>query len=123
MMLRRRIAKPTFSSTKKPSSSGPRWVIVRFMRANTSPWTRQSRFLKKIPQIPHITELYSLDDLNRDSRIDSAEHFPNLTVHSDPFGIVGNHLGFFASNDLATENPAGSSHNSPAIPFHMRRIA
>ena len=28
--------------------------IRRFMRATTSPWTRQSRFTKKTPQIPHI---------------------------------------------------------------------
>jgi len=34
MMLRRRMARPTFSSTKNPSSSGPRCTICWFIAAS-----------------------------------------------------------------------------------------
>src|SRR5260370_27757838 len=49
MMLRRRNAKPAISSTSRPPSSGPRWMIASPIRSRTS----ASGVTPATPAIPH----------------------------------------------------------------------
>src|SRR6516225_1676970 len=121
MMLKRRIARPTFSSRKKPSSSGPRCVMRRFIRARVSPCTRQSRFAKKMPQIPHI--IGSLSDLHFDLWIESREQLPGLIVDGHKLRIGCNDFRLIATEYFDTQDWFCRCDDSTTIPVRICRAA
>jgi len=54
MILSRRIPRPTQPSTKTPSESGPRWMIMLHIRRTSDASTTAPASLLTIPAIPHI---------------------------------------------------------------------